>query len=374
MPISRPETKTGDRPRPDAGALVPLAHALAGLKAVLGPAPAAMLPLDQAIGRVLAEPLVVPADVPAQAVALRRGYAVRAADLVGASPYAPAWLDAPLPLVAVGQTLPPGADAVLPPEAAEPRGGGIEITQAVAVGHDIRRIAEDAARGARLCQPGRILTALDAACARAAGLTEAAVRPVRLSIMAAEGDPCAALIAAAAQGCGALVDRVEARSFGDDGALGDEPARMMVVATDDGPGILRRADETIAAAVAIRPGDAAACARIGRSPVLVVPARLDAALAACLLILIPCLDHLAGAAPRASSPAVRLTRKVSSALGLTEIVLLKAAEDGLEPIAVGDLSLAAMAAADAWIAVPAEAEGYAEGSLVRAVPLRRAFA
>ena len=70
--------------------------------------------------------------------------------------------------------------------------------------------------------------------------------------------------------------------------------------------------------------------------------------------------------------AGRLARKISSAIGLCEIVLLARDGDAFLPLATGAFSLDQAASADAWLAVPADREGYAAGSDVDAWPLRDA--
>jgi molybdopterin molybdotransferase len=121
--------------------------------------------------------------------------------------------------------------------------------------------------------------------------------------------------------------------------------------------------------IAMQPGRTAAVARIGATPVIVAPGAPDQALAVCLLLVLPALDRLAARSPR---PAIvrPLARKIASSIGVTEIVLLEASDDSWLPLAVGQLSLGAIARAGAWVAVPADSEGFAAGAALGAVPLR----
>ena len=50
--------------------------------------------------------------------------------------------------------------------------------------------------------------------------------------------------------------------------------------------------------------------------------------------------------------------------------MLKAADGNWLPLAAGDLPLAQVSSADAWLIVPGESEGYAAGTPVGARPLR----
>jgi molybdopterin biosynthesis enzyme len=61
-----------------------------------------------------------------------------------------------------------------------------------------------------------------------------------------------------------------------------------------------------------------------------------------------------------------LARKIASGVGVAEIVLLEQVENSWVPLASGELSLDAIARADAWLAVPAGSEGFAAGTPVDA--------
>lgn len=352
-------------------ALTPVAEALAALLADLAPVAPRTLPLRAAEGRILAAPLVAPAPVPAAAIALRDGFAVAAEAAVGAAAYAPAFLAAPPPWVAAGARLPPGTDCVLPPDAVADAAGMVEVTAAAAPGEGVRRAGEDAPAGAILREAGQPLRALDVAAAEAAGLRTASVREPRLRVLSVAARPDAATdflqrfaVLAGAQ----VVNQQIGERTRDNAVTGAPPADLILMAGDMGLAaeILARHGAVTAHGLALRPGEGALCGRIGGAPVVIVPPRLDAALALALLILRPCLDRLADARPRPPLPPAALTRKIASGLGLTELALLRATPAGLEPLALGDLPLAAMARADAWLAVPPDSEGFAAGELVEA--------
>jgi hypothetical protein len=65
--------------------------------------------------------------------------------------------------------------------------------------------------------------------------------------------------------------------------------------------------------------------------------------------------------------------KVTSSVGLSEIALLKADACTALPLAVADLTLAAIASANAFAVLPAVSEGLAAGSLIDAVLLDKPF-
>ena len=59
-----------------------------------------------------------------------------------------------------------------------------------------------------------------------------------------------------------------------------------------------------------------------------------------------------------------LKRKVTSTIGLAELVPVNCAAGVAEPLASGYLSLESLARSDGWIVVPAESEGFAAGTPV----------
>jgi molybdopterin biosynthesis enzyme len=127
--------------------------------------------------------------------------------------------------------------------------------------------------------------------------------------------------------------------------------------------------EVIAHGIAVEPGRTAAVGRIGATPVVALPGAPDQALAAWWALAQPVLDRLSARAPR-ETLSLPLVRKIASSVGFAEIALLERAEGAWMPLAVGDLSLDAIARADAWLLVSGSSEGFAAGTPVNAYMLR----
>ena len=104
-------------------------------------------------------------------------------------------------------------------------------------------------------------------------------------------------------------------------------------------------------------------------PVIVLPGAPDQALAAWWTLALPVLDRLSGRQPR-QAVTLPLARKIASSGGIAEIVLLEVNDGAWKPLAIVDLSLETIARADAWLAVPGGAEGFAAGTPVDAYMLR----
>jgi molybdopterin molybdotransferase len=129
------------------------------------------VPLDDALGRVLAEDVDATEAVPPFPSSAMDGYAVRAADVSGAGAASPARLTvigtlaagaAPTTAVGAGQALrimtgapfPPGADAVAIVETTRSDGDTVEVLEAARPGAHVRPAGEDLAAGQRVFDAG----------------------------------------------------------------------------------------------------------------------------------------------------------------------------------------------------------------------------
>jgi molybdopterin molybdotransferase len=122
--------------------------------------------------------------------------------------------------------------------------------------------------------------------------------------------------------------------------------------------------------IAISPGETTAFGVANGRPVLLLPGRLDAAIAAWLTVGRGLLARLRGGTDDEPGSPVTLARKVASTVGLTELALMRRGPDGVMPLATKYLPLTAFAHADGFILVPAASEGYPAGATVamRALP------
>jgi molybdopterin biosynthesis enzyme len=122
--------------------------------------------------------------------------------------------------------------------------------------------------------------------------------------------------------------------------------------------------------VGLAPGETAAFGTLKDCPVLIVPGRLDAALAVWVTLGRRMLARLCGRSDVDDwSTTVTLTRKIASTLGLIEVVPVAREAGEVAPLASGYLTLQALARADGYVTVPAESEGFAAGATVEMRPL-----
>jgi molybdopterin molybdotransferase len=159
-----------------------------------GPLPARTVALDDALGLVAAEGVVAWEPVPPFTNSGMDGFAVRSADVAGASDAAPARLrvleKVPAGRVATtavtagsalrimtGAPLPDGADAVAPVEGASLAGEWVELRTPVARGANVRLAGEDIAPGARVLEQGTTLRPADIGLLAEVGCAGIAVHP-----------------------------------------------------------------------------------------------------------------------------------------------------------------------------------------------------
>jgi molybdopterin molybdotransferase len=357
--------------------LTPLADVLARIDALVKQVAPREVETVAAVGRVLAGDVSVVLH-PRVTLALRDGWAVRAELTTDAGSYAPA----PLPgatRIDVGEPMPADADAVAPLEVMVTPGDRMDIIAPVAAGEGVLPAGADADRGKTLAREGRRLTPIQAAVLAGAGLgrvhiCEPRVRLVR--VRAADDD----VIDAAMDLLAAEIAAVGGRILGDElgtsdarlaGALQDDTSDVIIAVGGTGSGrhdtsvhALTRVGRVEAHGIALSPGETAAFGFVGPRPVLILPGRLDAALAVWLVLGRRILARLSGDTAEEATTKARLSRKVASALGLTELVPVRMCDGAAEPIASGYVPLSALAQADGWLLVPADSEGYPPGAEV----------
>ncbi len=360
--------------------LTPLADVLARIDALVQRVEPREASPRAAIGRVLARD-VIAASRPATATALRDGWAVRADLTTDASAYAPA----PVPgaqQVDAGDLLPAGADAVAPLDAVAVRGGTVEIAAPVAVGEGMLPVGGDTGIGEALLREGGYVTALRADALAAAGVDRVTVREPRVCLMRARPghdaviDAALSFIAVAIGVSGSATIRGESFAPGEiDALLTDQRLDAIIVVGGTGSGrydasvrALARAGRVEVHGIGLSPGETAAFGFVGTRPVLLLPGRLDAALAGWLTLGRHMVRRLSAGTKAAPTTAVVLTRKIASPLGLAEVVPMRCCDGKAEPIASGYLPLQALLQADGWILVPADSEGYPAGAEVVVKP------
>ncbi|GHV96368.1 molybdopterin molybdenumtransferase MoeA [Spirochaetia bacterium] len=164
--------------------------------------PVEYMAVTQALGRVLAEDITTPADIPAFRRSTVDGYAVISTDTAGAGESLPVFLSlagsvemgrvadfslrrGQCAYVPTGGMIPGSADAVVMVEHSEPFDEkSVAIYEPAAVGSHIARVGEDVRRGSSLLRRGTKIRSPEAGALAAAGIVEVAVyAPLNLTIL-----------------------------------------------------------------------------------------------------------------------------------------------------------------------------------------------
>ena len=374
------------------------------------PLPAEVTLVTEAWGRVLAETLTAPVDVPHFNRAAMDGFAVRGEETFGASAYNP------IPLQVVGQSLPgkpfagevsagtavrimtgaplpQGADAVLMAELAEAVGDSIQVAEAVPPEKHVGKIGEDVRAGALLFRQGRCLRPQDVGMLASVGIPEVAVirKPtVELLITGSE------LLVPGTQPSGVQIvdsDSVMLRSLvkRDSGnllgiqhlpddreplrkALLDSTAEVVIVTggtsvglEDHAPTLLSELGELLVHGIPMRPAAPMGFGLLGERKVFLLPGNPVSCFCAYDCFVARALRLLGGRNPDwpYATQTVRLKTKISSQIGRIEYVRLRLDDDGAEVLASGGASiLSSTTQADAFFLTEEESEGIAAGETI----------
>jgi molybdopterin biosynthesis enzyme len=271
--------------------------------------------------------------------------------------------------------MPAGTDSILPIDAVSATKTGAEALASALPGDGVMAAGGEAAAGAILRRAGERLRPSDAAVLRAAGFSKLTVRSPRLTIYCASvrtrspADRISPLLARGVEGEGGVAQLAQAAS--PEAALLDVNSDGVLLVGGSGSGRRDASVKTLARVgrveihgFGLAPGETAAFGEVNARPVLILPGRLDAALAVWLVVGRYLLGRLAGRVEPERGVANRLTKKVTSTVGLADFIPVRRTQDGLEPLASGYITLNALARADGWILVPPESEGFAAGSNV----------
>lgn len=397
-----------------------VAAVLAGAR----PTPVERTPLAQAAGLVLGEDVVSRVDLPAFDNSAMDGYAVRVADVAGASPDEPVVLpvtgDVPAgdgrvvvlaPGTAVrimtGAPVPVGAELVVPFEDTDRGTTSVAVRAALPAGEHVRRRGEDVTTGATVLTAGTVVGPAQVGLLAACGHTDVPVRRAPRVVVLSTGselvpagrplgpgqihDSNRPMLVAAARALGAQVTTAP--------AIPDVPGALAAAVREH----LAEADVVLTTAgvsagaydvvredlvtlvddpadvqlvhVAMQPGKPQGLAWVGerRVPVLGLPGNPVSAYVSFHLFARPLLRLLAGHTT-VSAPVVgaRLTERVSHKAGRRAYlrVRLDAGTDGWLATPVGANSshlLGALAHADALLVVPEEVATLEAGAAARVV-------
>lgn len=383
---------------------------------------AEMVEFRFASGRILAEDLISPEDLPPGDRSSMDGYAVRARDVFGASESNPAYVESvgsvevnlrpgfavgpgECAWIPTGGFLPEGADSVVMVEVTEELGTGtIEIRQSVAPGENVMHKGEDAAAGETVLRAGTRLRPQEVGLLAALGIPEVRVhRRPRVAILST-GDEVVPVEKAPAPGQVRDVNShtvaclvVEAGGeplaggiVGDDlerltEAIGKALAESDLVILSGGSSKGTRdltieaiealpESEVLVHGVRLSPGKPTILAQVAGKPVLGLPGQVGSAQVVMAVLGQPLVRRLAGdvrAFDETLRPCrrARLARNVGSRQGREDYVRvrLERGEDGnllAHPVMGKSGLLRTLLQSDGLLCIPGDSEGVREGAEV----------
>lgn len=388
-------------------ALLSLAEAQARLLAMAAPLPIERVPVPEALGRFLAEPLVARRTQPAADLSAMDGYALRAVDLPGpwrvigesacGHPFDGALGPGEAVRIATGALIPQGADMILIQEDAARDGAALALTGTPPdpLNKHVRRKGMDFAEGAALLPAGTRLGPAQLALVLSAGHRPVAVRRApRIAVIdsgdelsadpesctpgqipASNGTMLAALVAAALpcsiRRIGPVPDRLE--------ALAEALARAGdadVVVTSGGasvgdhdlirPALIKWGAQIDFWKVGIKPGKPILLAKREGQLVLGLPGNPVSSHVTAYLFLLPLLRALSGASAPLPRPITTLAAH-DLPPGGDRHEFVRAFWDGHQATARTNQdsgALATMAASNALISRPIGAPAVAQGTPV----------
>jgi putative molybdopterin biosynthesis protein len=370
--------------------------------------PAIRVRVEDAAGRVTAEPVWATRSSPPFDAAGMDGIAVRAADTLGASETTPVYLKPDdYDIVDTGDPMPAGRDAVVMREhvhyAGAMPGAAAELRAAVPPYQHVRSVGEDVSAAELLLPEGHRLRAVDLAAAAAAGATHLSVRRAPVVAVLPTGDEVRPI--GAQTGPGEILDTnslmlaTQAREAGC-------VAHCLPIEPDDPAGLARAASAAVADCdllvivagssagrddytarivsqlgtlavhgVAVRPGHPVVLGVIDGTPVLGAPGYPVSAALTFDIFAAPLLAELEGSVPRRRPQArARLARKLPSPLGMDDWVRVRLGLVGgtmvATPLPRGAGVLTSLVRADGLLVVPAGLEGHQAGAEVDVELLR----
>ncbi|HRQ63947.1 MAG TPA: molybdopterin molybdotransferase MoeA [Xanthomonadaceae bacterium] len=370
--------------------------------------------LEHAAGRVLAEDVVAPLDLPPFANSAMDGYALRHADALTsarlrvqgvnlAGRAGPARLEPGACVrITTGAPLPEGADTVVVKERCEEDGGMAQIHELAEPGANVRHAGEDYRRGAVALSRGTKLTPPCLGLLASFGLGRVAVnRRPRLRVFSTGdelvpvGQPlppgriydsngpaltaCLRALGADVVGTAHLDDRREAvrdaLASVDDADLLLTCGGVSAGEADHLPGVLAEIGEVLLWKVRIKPGMPFLFGRIGSRLYCGLPGNPVSAMVTCLVLVRPLLDAMEGVvdAPRVvrarlAAPVAKRHRRCEYRRGI-----LSVDDDGgllvAERGAQGSAMQHGLVEANALIELDEARETWGAGEVVRVIPL-----
>ncbi|MEW5705377.1 MAG: molybdopterin biosynthesis protein [Actinomycetota bacterium] len=363
-----------------------------------------LVPVREAMGRVLAEPVIAKQSVPAYHAAAMDGIAVKASDTFGAQPEKPIILPkgSHAVMVDTGDPMPEGTDAVIMIEKVELKEEGWEIREAAYPWRNVRKAGEDMVKGEIILPSRHRIRPIDQAALLAAGIFHVEVMrkpsvliiPTGTEIVIPEQAPDplpkgailevdGQMLASMSEECGAIAEihapvsdiqselkKALSKALG----LKQYDLIMIIAGSSAGsedftPALLEEMGRLFVHGITVMPGKPALIAKVEGKPVLGIPGYPVSAVVIFREFVRPLLYMLQGLQPPEPEKAlVTVGRKIPSKLGLEEHVRVIIGNVGgrlvATPLPGGAGVISSIVHADGIIRIPQEVSGLSEGEQI----------
>jgi molybdopterin molybdotransferase len=368
------------------------------------------VPLSQALNRVLAQDLVAQEDLPRFDKSAMDGYAVKAADIAGASQKKPALLQVTEAAevsskqarqIWTGNPIPKGADTVIMLENTQKQSSNLEVWSPAPLGSNIIRHGEDTKQGATPVKAQTRLNPYHLGFAAALGYTQLKVaKQPQIAIIATGNEIAEAgakraenqiwdsnktMIAAMCHEMGAqtidlgiVKDNLEEISQKIQAALKTSDAVITTGGTSVGgmdlvPDAVNKLGKpgVVAHGMALRPAMPTGLGVLEGKPVLILSGNPVAAVIGFEVFGRPLISKMLGLPKTESRPTIKavLAKKIVSVLGRKTYVRVKVTEQNggfvAEPVsAKGSGAISTMTLSNGYVVVAENREGIVEGETV----------
>lgn len=372
--------------------------------------PAEYINLDDSSGRVLAEPVCSPADIPGFDRSVKDGYAVRSQDTLGAGELRPNLLrltgkilmgednsgrigEKEAKYIPTGGVMPKEADAVIMQEQAEAAGTTLLIKGAVNPGLDVLKYNEDFSKDEEVFPAGHVINAQTAGVLAAFGLDPVLVRKrPRVGIISTGNE---LILPGNTPGIGQIRDanssllRIFITENGADpvfyGIVQDESdllhpildkaaAECDLVILSGGSSkderdvtaqVIGNLGKIHVHGISVAPGKPTVIGSIRDVPVLGLPGHPASAFMIATLFLPPLLRKMTGEIEKIRSVRSRISTSFPSEKGREDLIRVKILPNGdIEPVLGKSGLLNTLVKSDGYIRVPAGLDGYERGEVV----------
>jgi len=356
-------------------------------------------------GRVLATHTIAPRNVPHFRRSAMDGYAMRAADTLGASPLNPVMLElsdvvdeGTCARVGTGQYMPEGADAVMTIEDTVSMGDMIEIRAQLHPGKNVGDIGEDIRKNEILFNKGHLLRACDVGVLASLGIQEVKVYCKPVVAIIPVGDDLVPLSYTELPPAGkslesnSLMIGLYVEQWGgipkyhdivpentaqiEQAIKENRDADMLIISggtsvgeKDFVPGVVSSMGELLVHGVGLSPGKPTALGRVNNKPVVCMPGYPAAGLVALFVFGRPALRKVANA-PDMPSIIVKakLSSKITSREGYLSYARVILDGNTAHPLmTAGAGILSSIAKSQGFVIIPEHVEGYEKESEVDVV-------